>query len=112
MGETFKKSKSKETESKIIENKDLYNCLRPHLFKSINTALCKTFFSEVDIDDLDMPKNIKTKLVNHGMKTLADVLQKSEEELYSRRGIEKEGATLYFLKKALKKYSLELIYKY
>lgn len=90
-----------------------YRKMRRENLKEINKDISQRFFNEISISDLEFPyyeKTARTRLLRRGIKTLADVLEKSEEELRNIPGI--GDCVIYELKTALSKYHLDLIHKY
>jgi DNA-directed RNA polymerase alpha subunit len=106
------KQRREELRREVCEKGRLYLEERQSKIKEINYGLAQKYFSNISIADIDesvLEKQVKTRLANRGIKTLADVLSRSEEELTSIKGIGKDGSCMYCLKSVFEKYGLDLM---
>ena len=100
-----------ELRKEICEKGRLYLEERQSKIKEINYNLAKQYFSNISIADIDesvLEKQVKTRLANRGIKTLSDVLCRSEEELGTIKGIETGGACITGIKRVFEKYGIDL----
>jgi DNA-directed RNA polymerase alpha subunit len=101
--------KEEEIKKQIRENGIQYLEERKNKLGEINYVLAQKYFDKIMIEDLELEKQVKTRLIKRGIKTLADVIGKSEEELTSVRGIGRNGSCIYGLKAIFRKYHIDLI---